>query len=69
MQPGLFDNTKESIEQAYANVLPELGQVPNLQLELSCEHYFDDVVLYGHDEVESLFQLGPVEILEGRVRP
>lgn len=43
MRPGLFDNTRESLSAAYARMLPHLGAgLP--EVDLSSEHYFDDVV-------------------------
>lgn len=43
MRPGLFDNTRESLSAAYARMLPELpAGLP--EVELSSEHYFDDVI-------------------------
>jgi protein-tyrosine phosphatase len=43
MRPGLFDNTRESLSAAYARMQPHLG--PGLpEVDLSSEHYFDDVI-------------------------
>lgn len=43
MRPGLFDNTRESLSAAYARMLPLLSAgLP--EVELSSEHYFDDVI-------------------------
>jgi protein-tyrosine phosphatase len=45
MRPGMFDNAREDLERAYRAMAPHLesaGGVP--QVELSSEHYFDDVV-------------------------
>jgi protein-tyrosine phosphatase len=53
MRPGLFDNAREDLERAYQSMAPHLaaaGQLPHV--ELSSEHYFDDIVfgrlLSGH---------------------
>jgi protein-tyrosine phosphatase len=46
MRPGLFDNDRQRLLDAYAEVAPrvaEHGGIP--RVELSSEHYFDDVVL------------------------
>jgi len=45
MRPGMFDNSKAALEeafQAFRQQLPNDGTYP--LIELSCEHYFDDVV-------------------------
>jgi protein-tyrosine phosphatase len=45
MRPGMFDNTKAEISQAFASYVASLTKDPALpELELSSEHYFDDVV-------------------------
>lgn len=44
MRPGLFDNTKASLERAYQAMLPHLGGGNLPQVTLSSEHYFDDQV-------------------------
>jgi protein-tyrosine phosphatase len=44
MRPGLFDNEKEGLERAFANMQPRL-EAPGLpKTSLSSEHYFDDQV-------------------------
>ena len=45
MRPGLFDNSARDIRQAYEQSRDELARGNELQLELSCEHYFDEIVL------------------------
>jgi protein-tyrosine phosphatase len=43
MRPALFDNTKERIERAFRAM--SLAGAPDLPaVELSCEHFFDDIV-------------------------
>ncbi|MBI3207129.1 MAG: protein tyrosine phosphatase [Myxococcales bacterium] len=43
MRPGLFDNTRESLQAAFDRMQAHL--VPGLPaVELSSEHYFDDVI-------------------------
>jgi len=45
MRPGLFDNTKQELEAAYARTIAALGSKDGLpELALSSEHFFDDVV-------------------------
>jgi len=44
MRPGLFDNTKASLEAAYDRMRPVLDRPGLPQTALSSEHYFDDVV-------------------------
>lgn len=45
MRPGLFDNQAEGLRQAFARCDEALGDRPDLPIrELSCEHFFDDVV-------------------------
>jgi protein-tyrosine phosphatase len=48
MRPGLFDNSREQIEAAYEAMLPQIEREPEflgrLQVDLSCEHYFDPEV-------------------------
>ena len=44
MRPGLFDNEKAGLQQAFATMQPRLA-APNLpKTSLSSEHYFDDQV-------------------------
>jgi len=46
MRPGLFDNDREALTQAYARVAPHVAKRAGTpQVELSSEHYFDDVVI------------------------
>lgn len=45
MRPGMFDNAREDLERAYRSMAPHLeaaGPLP--RVELSSEHYFDEVV-------------------------
>jgi protein-tyrosine phosphatase len=48
MRPGMFDNDRPGLEQAYAAMLPHvndaraLGRLP--EVHLASEHFFDDVV-------------------------
>jgi protein-tyrosine phosphatase len=45
MRPGMFDNTKAALVEAFESfrrLLPAGPQFP--AIDLSCEHYFDDVV-------------------------
>ena len=45
MRPGLFNNSKAELQAAYSDMcalLPADGSVP--EVELSSEHYFDDVI-------------------------
>jgi protein-tyrosine phosphatase len=45
MRPGLFDNTADALRQAFARAESELENVAHLpRRELSCEHFFDDLV-------------------------
>ena len=45
MRPGLFDNTRVDLENAYAQVQPVVVSKPDLpQIALSSEHYLDDTV-------------------------
>lgn len=45
MRPGLFDNDRQSIEAAYARTKTEIDGQPDLPtVDVSCEHYFDDIV-------------------------
>lgn len=44
MRPGMFDNTRESITAAFEHLRGELPDLRVPELEISCEHYFDDVV-------------------------
>jgi protein-tyrosine phosphatase len=53
MRPGMFDNDRSAIEQAYGAMLAKIDGAPGLpQLGLASEHYFDDQVfdrlLAGH---------------------
>lgn len=46
MRPGLFDNSRASIQDAYNRSVQEVSGTPGLpELALSSEHYFDDVVV------------------------
>ena len=45
MRPGMFDNRREDLEAAFGGFTKSLdGLVPLPRLELSSEHYFDNVV-------------------------
>lgn len=46
MRPGLFDNTCDTIRDGFARTVPELIRHGETlpELEVSSEHYFDDVV-------------------------
>jgi protein-tyrosine phosphatase len=45
MRPGMFDNTRVDLERAFAEVANVLQKRPRMpRLDLSSEHYFDDVV-------------------------
>lgn len=44
MRPGMFPNTKEDLERAYAATAPLLQQADLPEIGLSAEHYFDDIV-------------------------
>jgi protein-tyrosine phosphatase len=45
MRPGMFDNTKDGIEGAFARMQPMLAADPSLPVvHLASEHFFDDVV-------------------------
>lgn len=45
MRPGLFDTTANELREVFQNTVGQhAGQLGFPQLELSCEHYFDDVV-------------------------
>ena len=45
MRPGLFDNGRADLEAAYERMQPRLDTEPELpRVQLSSEHYFDDVV-------------------------
>ncbi len=45
MRPGMFDNTRGDLESAFTRMRPYLDGDPTLpHVELSSEHYFDDVV-------------------------
>lgn len=43
MRPGMFDNTQQHIQAAFAEQAPQ-ARATGMQVELACEHYFDDVV-------------------------
>jgi protein-tyrosine phosphatase len=45
MRPGMFDNDRTALEQAFARTqrsLEGVAQIP--RIHLSCEHYFDEIV-------------------------
>jgi len=44
MRPGLFNNSRKVIEEAYARTREMLADTDIPELALSSEHYFDDVV-------------------------
>jgi protein-tyrosine phosphatase len=45
MRPGMFDNAREDLERAYQSMAPYLAAAgPLPHVDLSSEHYFDDVV-------------------------
>jgi protein-tyrosine phosphatase len=45
MRPGMFDNAREDLERAYRSMAPYLAAADGLpHVDLSSEHYFDDVV-------------------------
>ncbi|MBW2524632.1 MAG: protein tyrosine phosphatase [Deltaproteobacteria bacterium] len=45
MRPGLFDNTRETLERAYRDLQSRLVASDGLpEVALSCEHHLDDVV-------------------------
>jgi len=45
MRPGMFDNTREVLVGAFDSFKEKIAQYSEAPaLELSCEHYFDDVV-------------------------
>lgn len=45
MRPGMFDTTRESLRAAFERMQPHLLEVAGLpRVELSSEHFFDDVV-------------------------
>jgi protein-tyrosine phosphatase len=44
MRPGMFDNQKRDLTEAYARMAPRLAQSGLPATDLSSEHYFDDVV-------------------------
>ncbi len=46
MRPGLFDNTRLGLEQAYERTRSAIASVSGLpaKLDLSSEHFFDDVI-------------------------
>jgi protein-tyrosine phosphatase len=45
MRPGLFDNQRGGLVAAFEQMLPHIRAVPGLpEVELSSEHYFDDMV-------------------------
>jgi protein-tyrosine phosphatase len=55
MRAGMFDNTRDDIEQAYARTLRALGGVSGLpELALSSEHHLDDVVYPRFADGEAL---------------
>jgi len=46
MRPGMFDNDRNALEQAYAAMRPHLdaAALPLPELHLASEHFFDDIV-------------------------
>jgi protein-tyrosine phosphatase len=44
MRPGMFDNEKQGITRAYEAFLPALQGRDVPQIDLSSEHYFDEIV-------------------------
>ncbi len=45
MRPGMFDNTCATLREAFDEFRQPLASRPDLpEVELSCEHFFDDVV-------------------------
>lgn len=44
MRPGLFDNEKEGLTNAFEAFTPSLGAADLPEVGLASEHYFDDVV-------------------------
>jgi protein-tyrosine phosphatase len=44
MRPGLFDNSRADLQAAFARFEPALSGAGLPSIELSSEHYFDDVV-------------------------
>jgi protein-tyrosine phosphatase len=45
MRPGMFENTREDLERAFAGMGPHLAERPDLpRVSLSSEHYFDAIV-------------------------
>jgi protein-tyrosine phosphatase len=45
MRPGMFENDKNSLVAAYERMLPSVTAESALpQVDLACEHYFDDTV-------------------------
>jgi protein-tyrosine phosphatase len=45
MRPGMFDNTAADLRRAYAATVAALGSAPGLPaVDLSSEHFFDDIV-------------------------
>ncbi len=45
MRPGMFDNTRETLTRAYEWMLPHVkARGPSMEVGLSCEHFFDDIV-------------------------
>ena len=45
MRPGMFDNTKQDLEAAYARTRSEIASAEGMPaLDLSSEHFFDEVV-------------------------
>ncbi len=44
MRPGLYDNLKQDLEMAYARFVAPLSALALPRVDLSSEHYFDDVV-------------------------
>src|SRR5688500_12788406 len=46
MRPGMFDNDRTRLEEAYKKMLPALERAPALpRVSLASEHFFDDTVV------------------------
>lgn len=45
MRPGMFDNTKAQLVEAYELMMPHVGEAGlSVEVGISCEHFFDDIV-------------------------